>query len=286
MFRYNKAEKNPVFKKQYVDGWRENNLLTSLSKPEDRYFTVKTGDIEVIIDIHFIESFMSGLKDQGFMRQGVRLMEPLHRGSKLDRETAQNLVSYLSKHNSKSTMKMPFGSLDLLMSFISYSPYMYDQITEFEKDNHDLVEEIRLEKQKYLASRILKESNSQTESATQTYEGNLKMATEKYEEMIEKNYKLGNKAVADNLRNTVIPKMEAALQESYVEKLMQITDFEEAQLKAIPKKTVPTYAFYINDFDILVKKTGDKKLKLATIYPEMKEEPHNVFLHIPSYGKE
>jgi hypothetical protein len=244
MFRYNKAEKNPVFKKQYVDGWRENNLLTTLSKPEDRYFTVKTGDIEVIIDIHFIESFMSGLKDQGFMRQGVRLLEPIHRGSKLDRETAQNLVTYLSKHNSKSTMKMPFGSLDLLMSFISYSPFMYDQITEFEKDNYDYVEEVRLEKQKYLASRILKESNSQTESATQTYEGNLKMATEKYEEMIEKNYKLGNKAVADNLRNTVIPKMEAALQENYVEKLMQITDFEEAQLKAIPKKTVPTYAFY------------------------------------------
>jgi hypothetical protein len=286
MFRYNKAEKSPVFKKQYVDGWRENNLLTTLSNPEDRYFKVKTGDIEVIIDIHFIESFMSGLKDQGFMRQGVRLMEPLHRGSKLDRETAQNLVSYLSKHNSKSTMKMPFGSLDLLMSFISYSPFMYDQITEFEKDNYDFVEEIRLEKQKYLASRILKESNSQTESATQTYEGNLKMATEKYEEMIEKNYKLGNKAVADNLRNTVIPKMEAALQENYVEKLMQITDFEEAQLKAIPKKTVPTYSFYINDFDILVKKTGDKKLKLATIYPDTKEEPHNVFLHIPSYGNE
>jgi hypothetical protein len=286
MFRYNKAEKNLVFKKQYVDGWRENNLLSTLSKPEDRYFTVKAGDIEVIIDIHFIESFMSGLKDQGFMTQGVRLMEPIHRGSKLDRETAQNLVSYLSKHNSKSTMKMPFGSLDLLMSFISYSPFMYDQITEFEEKNQDLVEEIRLEKQKYLASRILKESKSQTESATQTYEGNLKMATDKYEEMIEKNYKLGNKAVADNLRNTVIPKMEAALQENYVEKLMQITDFEEAQLEAIPKKTVPTYSFYINDFDILVKKIGDKKLKLATIYPETKEEPNNVFLHIPSYGNE
>jgi hypothetical protein len=286
MFRYNKVTKTAPFKKSYVNGWREINLLETLDNPQDRYFEVMTQGIEVIIDIHFIESFMAGLQDQQFMSSGVRLLEPLHRGSKLDKESAQKLVSFLAKHNRMATNKMPKGSLDLFMSFISYAPYMYDKITSFEESNPNTVSEVRLEKELYLRTQLEKEAKSQTESATETYENNLKMMNTKYKEMIDKNYRLGNKAIADNLKTVVVPKMEEALQMTYVEKLEQITSFEEKMLENIKGKAYPTYSFFINDFDILVKKTGDNKLKFATIYPDDIKEPSNVFLYIPAYGDE
>ena len=288
MFRYSAGIKPKSKELEYVVGWRESQLLKTLEDNlQRRKNYVVSGGIEVEIDVHFIEAFMRSLNVSGFMDKGVRLKTPLLKGGKIKASSATSLLKFLQAHHERTPVKMPYGSLNLLMSLISQAPYMYSKISLFEKQNSEVVKNKQAEKMKFRIEALEKNVNSQIGWITDKYEERIESIDKKYEELIDKAYDINDVLLAEKLSKEVLPDIKESITNNYIESIEKINAAEATKKESILQHTRNTYAFDLMGFDILVKKTGKDKLRFATIYDvESDVEPSNVFLYIVDYGDE
>ena len=288
MFRYSGDGDTPK-QLEYVEGWRESQLLTTLKDMDgenDRKFIIKVEDIEVELDVHFIESFMRSLKESDYLEMGVRLGEPLVKGSKLNSKSLQPLIKFLKKHHDESSVKMPYGSMDLLMSLLSQAPELYDIITKFEYDNKELVENKISEKRKYRLKNLEQEMLRQTNLLTNKYEATIDSVEEKYKQISENLYDVGNMEKGDEMITQKLPEVKETITNKYISDIKKINIQENRKKENILKYTQNTYSFFFHDFDLLVKKIEKGVLRYSTIYDiQTVTEPSNVFLYIPDYGE-
>ncbi len=289
MFRYSGDTKSPQ-NLEYVEGWRESQLLQSIKKVDsnsDRKFIVTVEDIEVEIDIHFIEAFMRSLKLSDYLFTGVRLDEPIVKGAKIDAKSIKPLIEYLKYHHNQSPIKMPFGSMNLLMSLISQGPDLYDIITEFEMQNKKKVEEKLNEKRKYRLKSLEQEMLNQTNNLTKKYEATIDTVDEKYKQISEQLYDVGEIVKGDKMITEKLPEVKEGITNKYISDIKALNLQEERKKEVILKYTQNTYSFYFMGFDLLVKKIDKGVLRYSTIYDiYSSDEPANVFLYILDYGDE
>ena len=287
MFRYSGDGDTPK-QLEYVEGWRESQLLQtvkSIGEGEDRKFIVKVEEIEVEIDIHFIEAFMRSLKESNYLEKGVRLDEPLVKGSKINATSLRPLIKFLTEHHNQSSLKMPYGSMDLLMSLISQAPDLYDIITEFEIENKKLTEDKIVEKRKYRIKNLEQEMLNQTNALTKKYDATIDSVEEKYKLISENLYDVGNMKKGDEILTEKLPEVKENITNKYISDLKKINMQEDRKRESILKYTKNTYSFFFYDFDLLVKKIEKGVLRYSTIYDiNTVAEPSNVFLYILDYG--
>ena len=141
-FRYNLI-KNPIKSSGVsgiVVGWEEKNLLKSLGT-SDRVFNVIVGDITVVMDIHFIESLMKAINLSGYLETGFIPSDGKYAGVEIP--SVKRLIKFLKNHHDISEIKLPKGTLDLLMLCISHSPRFYKHITQYESEYPGYVEGMR-----------------------------------------------------------------------------------------------------------------------------------------------
>lgn len=288
MFRYNKSEeKDDVKMEDYVLGWKETDFLNTLKLSKDRTFTIKSGDIEVEIDIHFFQSMMRSFNASGDLKMGLKKINQHPQLAKVNVETAKPMFTFLRKHHEASTnWKLPAGSLDFLMLLIASAPFMYEEITDFQNDNSEEVLEALLEKIQFREGIIKSEYEEQIDSLTEKLERNLEHIQDHFKNTAETARKAGHVQVADRMEQEIIPKRLAAVYEEYGVNTDSAMEMKEKRLAHVSDTTFVTYSFLVGEYDVLVAKTGDKKLRLRTMY-FMKEvqEPINAFLYILDYGQ-
>jgi hypothetical protein len=285
-FRYHATlSPKPHFNKKefIVEGWSEKELLKTLGDINDRYFTVNVGDGDkVVMDIHFIESLMVCLNKTGDLYEGLDITE--RKQFKVDLETFKKLFGYLKQHNESQDIKMPLGSLDFLMMCFSWAPKWLSIINTFEEENPDLVKRTRKSKVDYLRAKIKEEGESMQNKAAQRFEINLSKMNEYFENAMDSAIDNDNYSVMLHLEQQQRAKDEE-IHTQYGEEILKIVTMQDIKEKKLDESTMNTYAFVLEEFDILVSKVDEKTLKLRTMYPPKKwAEPKNCFLYIPDYG--
>ena len=288
MFRYNrkaKIIKDGVTPTKYVTGWREAQLLRTLKYSQKRKFEIELASgVIVEVDIHFFESFMQSLSQTGFLETGVE-GEPITGGDSIVRETALPMIQYLKIHHDKTAYKLPDGSLDLLMGFISKGTEMYELINQFETENELVVVELLKEKVEYRIETLEKNNQLQLQIKTDIMQSSIETIEQHYNNLIiaaTKNKSLGP---AQYLVDKVMPQKIEKVLDKYGEEVEKITEEKSNSLNNILQYNYLTYSFFISEFDLLVAKIGDKKLRLRTIYDVTDlGEPKNTLLYIPHYG--
>ena len=288
MFRYNRKAKtinDGVAPTNYVTGWRESQLLRTLKYSQKRKFEIELASgVMVEVDIHFFESFMQSLSQTGFLETGVG-GEPITGGDSIIKETALPMIQYLKIHHDKTTYKLPEGSLDLLMGFISKGTEMYELINQFETENELVVMELLEEKKAYRVETLEKNNQLQLQNKTDIMQSRIENIEEHYNSIISaatKNKRLG---LAKDMVDKVMPKKIEMVLDRYGEEVEKITKDKSKSLTSILQYNYLTYSFFISEFDLLVAKIGDKKLRIRTIYDITDAgEPKNTLLYIPHYG--
>jgi hypothetical protein len=194
------------------------------------------------------------------------------------------LFKYLKEHNESQDVKMPLGSLDFLMMCFSWAPKWLSIINTFEEENPELVKRIRKSKVDYLKAKIKEEGESMQNKAAQRFEINLLKMNEYFENSMDTALNNDNYSVMIHLEQLQKTKDEE-IHTQYGEEILKIVTMQDIKNKKLEESTMNTYAFVLEDFDILVSKVDEKTLKLRTMYPPKKwAEPKNCFLYIPDYG--
>lgn len=285
MFRYNANQnlKSGFNKMEYlVEGWKEKDLLKNLGN-EGRYFEITAGEgVTVIMDIHFLESLMVALNHTGDLYEGLEIKE--NKQARVDLNSFAPLFNFLKNHNSKQDLKMPSGSLDLLMLCFSYAPQWLEAINEFEIENPEMVMKTKKLKEEFLLKRLEEEFQTNQKRISEHFEKNRDKIKEFYDKAINEAISRGRYDIALQLEGAEEKKTDVATTE-YGERILKSVENYNFHLEKISEKTTNTYAFGLDKFDVLVSKTNETTLKLKTIYPPVKyKEPDNCYLYILDYG--
>ena len=284
-FRYNlvKDVDRPLSSTGAVEGWKEKNLLESLLESGDRVFNVQAGEITVVIDIHFLESLMKAINLSGYLETGFTPSEGKYEGIEIP--SVKTLIKFLNKHHDSSEIKLPIGYLDLLMLCISHAPRFYAHITTFEEESPGYVEGMRGMKIVHRENIVKGELEEFMDLRTNKMIAQIEKVEEYYGGIIEIAEKAGKEDVVSNIKNNVMAKKLEDIYDTYGEDVENKTKNTDELLERIPATTYVTYSFFMSEFDLLVAKIGDKKIKLRTIYDiNHPQDPANCFLAILDYG--
>ena len=171
------------------------------------------------------------------------------------------------------------------MGFISKGTEMYELINQFETENELVVVELLEEKVEYRIETLEKNNQLQLQIKTDKMQSSIESIEQHYNNLIiaaTKNKTLGP---AQYLVDKVMPQKIEKVLDKYGEEVEKITKEKSNTLNNILQYNYLTYSFFISQFDLLVAKIGDKKIRLRTIYDNTDlGEPKNTLLYIPHYG--
>ncbi len=270
MFYYYEGDYDKKYIKKYLDGWSKKDIISFRGSSSP--WLIKVGDdIEVEIYPHFLESLAESINMRGLLG-GFDFYEK--KLLPIDRKTSQSFVNFYMKYQSQVDSPLPPEAFGIILTCLSYSPYFYSQIINWEATHPteiqkwedkkiDSLLDILASKFEILKIEEEKEWNGSKDDVVRYFEYHLSEAPKKRDkDKIDKEYSNKIREITQQLEEKLLG-LDAA--------------YQGLKNNILDGVYYPSFVFQVNGFYVVVAKVGENQIRLRTIYGNS-DLPRNTFI--------
>ena len=279
MFYYYEGDYDKKYIKKYLEGWGKKDIISFRGSSSP--WLIKVGleglvdnplnDIEVEIYPHFLESLAESINMRGLLG-GFDFYEK--KLLPIDRETSQPFVDFYMKYQSQADSPLPPEAFGIILTCLSYSPYFYSQIINWETTHPTEIQKWEDKKIDSLFDNLASDFDSLRHKEEKEWNESKDELVRYFEYHLSK---VTKKRDRDKINKEYSDKIEKLTEQLEVRLIGLDTLYQNLKTNILDGVYYPSFVFQVNGFYVVVAKVGENQIRLRTIYGNS-DLPRNTFV--------